>query len=82
MLINAIILFVLEKSGEIALELVLIKLWKWVLSTSHYNHLHKSLKRQMTLIHLCWLLHQSRIKSSLEQKTLEEESNQQENPGE
>lgn len=63
MLLNAIILLLLEKSGEIVLELLLERLWKWVLSDRNLKHLLNSLKLQILMLYLDWVLLKSPIKS-------------------
>jgi hypothetical protein len=69
MLINTILLLLLEKSGEIILELLLEKLWQWVLSERNLKHLLNSLKLQILLLYLDWVLLKSPIKSLPNTKT-------------
>ncbi len=68
MLINAILLLLLEKSGEIVLTLLLERLWKWVLSDRNLKQLLNSLKLSILVLYLDWVLLKSPMKSLPEQR--------------
>jgi hypothetical protein len=68
MLINAILLLLLEKSGEIVLTLLLERLWKWVLSDRNLKQLLNSLKLSILVLYLDWVLLKSPIKNLPEQR--------------
>ncbi len=73
MLINAILLLLLEKSGEIVLTLLLERLWKWVLSDRNLKQLLNSLKLSILVLYLDWVLLKSSMKDLPEQQ--EDENN-------
>ena len=51
-----ILLFVLHKTGDILLELVLAKFLEWVLSDEHLKGVNIALKRQLLVLFLDWVL--------------------------
>lgn len=54
--ISLILLLILEKSGEIFLELLLLKFWQWVLSNENLKRLTTSLKLQILVLYFNWLV--------------------------
>lgn len=68
MLINAILLLLLQKSGEVALALLLESLWKRVLSDRNLKQRLKSLKLSILVLYLDWVLLKSSMKDLPEQQ--------------
>jgi hypothetical protein len=59
--IIAFILVVLQKSGEILLELVLAKFLEWVLKEDRLNRVTIALKLKILVFVLNWLLQNTRL---------------------
>ncbi|GAB1539954.1 hypothetical protein NUACC21_26230 [Scytonema sp. NUACC21] len=53
---------IINKSVEIVLALLLKKVWGWVLSDRNFKSLHQSLKKQILLLYLHWVLLKAKVK--------------------
>jgi hypothetical protein len=73
MLINAILLLLLQKSGEVVLALLLESLWKRFLSKQNLKQPLNSLKLSILVLYLDWVLLKSSMKDLPEQQ--EDENN-------
>ncbi len=59
-LVNLALSFVVQKSGEIVLELLFKKLWEWVLRDENLKRLSTAIKLKILVLYLDWLLHKSK----------------------
>ncbi len=58
-LVNLALFLVIQKSGEIVLELVLKKFWEWLLRDENLKRLSTAIKLKILVLYLDWLLHKS-----------------------
>ncbi|MCT7988189.1 hypothetical protein [Laspinema olomoucense] len=58
-LVNLALSFLVQKSGEIVLELLLKKLWEEVLRDENLKRLSTAIKLKILVLYLDWLLHKS-----------------------
>ena len=58
-LINLALSVVVQKSGEIVMELLLKKFWEWLLRDENLKRLSTAIKLKILVLYLDWLLHKS-----------------------
>jgi hypothetical protein len=75
------LLFVLHKTGDLLLELVLTKFLEWVLSDEHLKRVSIALKLQLLVLFLDWVLQKTPLRDLPEQQNLDSEPEQPEEPG-